>query len=139
MQPHSGPPIQQALELSYVIVLGCYWCSLDANFDASISSSCGSSSVSPSSEGDAVVIINALTTANGDQTSYGNIIEDICALASSFQLVEFHHVPGACNLVANALAKKASTVTNLQVWLEDSPPDIISLVLRDAFVVKDVH
>ena len=34
---------------------------------------------------------------------------------------------------------KACTVTSLQVWLEDSPPDISPLVLRDAFVVRDVH
>lgn len=44
-------------------------------------------------EGDSAVIINALTAANGNQTSYGNIIEDICALALGFKLVDFHHVP----------------------------------------------
>ena len=44
-------------------------------------------------EGNSAVIINALTTTNGDQTSYGNILEDIHALASGFQLVDFHHVP----------------------------------------------
>ena len=71
-------------------------------------------------EGDLAVIINALTTDNGEQTIYGNIIEDICALISGFQLVEYNHVPRACNLVADALAKKASTVTSLQVWLEDT-------------------
>ena len=64
-------------------------------------------------EGDSAVIVNALTMPNGDQTSYGNIIEDICALASGFQLVEFHHVTRACNSVADALAKKASIVTSL--------------------------
>ncbi|XP_065636962.1 uncharacterized protein LOC136070657 [Quercus suber] len=66
-------------------------------------------------EGDSAVIINALTTANGDQTSHGNIIEDICALALGFQLVDFHHVPRDCNSVVDAVAKKASTVTSLQV------------------------
>jgi len=44
-------------------------------------------------EGDSTVIINAITTAKGDQTNYGNVIEDICALASGFQLVDFHYVP----------------------------------------------
>ena len=90
-------------------------------------------------EGDLAVIINALTTDNGEQTIYGNIIEDICALISGFQLVEYNHVPRACNLVADALAKKASTVTSLQVWLEDTPFNITPLVLRDVFVVRDVH
>ena len=89
-------------------------------------------------EGDSTVIINVLTMANGDQTSYGNILEDIYAQASGFQLIDFHHVPRVCNLVADALAKKASTVTSLQVRLEVSPPDISPLVLRDAFVVRDV-
>ena len=90
-------------------------------------------------EGDSTVIINVLTMANGDQTSYGNILEDIFAQASGFQLIDFHHVPRVCNSVADALAKKASTVTSLQVWLEDSPLYISPLVLRDAFVVRDVH
>ena len=90
-------------------------------------------------EGDSTVIINVLTMANGDQTSYGNILEDIFAHASGFQLIDFHHVPQVCNSVSDALAKKASTVTSLQVWLEDSPPDISPFVLRDAFVVRDVQ
>ena len=90
-------------------------------------------------EGDSAVIINALTKDNGNLTSYGNIIEDIHALVSGFQLVGFNHVPRACNSVANALAKNASTVTGLQVWLEDTPSDITPLVLRDAIVVRDVH
>ena len=82
-------------------------------------------------EGDSVVIINALTKATVDLSSYGNILEDIRVLVSGFQLVEFNHVPCICNLVADALAKKASSVLGLQVWLEDIPLDIVPLVLRD--------
>jgi len=44
-------------------------------------------------EGDSVVIINALNKATGDLASYGTILEDIRALVSGFQLVEFNHVP----------------------------------------------
>ncbi|XP_075663041.1 uncharacterized protein LOC142632545 [Castanea sativa] len=64
-------------------------------------------------EGDSAMIIKALTMNNGDQTSFGNIIEDIRALVSGFQLLEFNHVPRACNSIADALAKKASSVTGL--------------------------
>ena len=83
------------------------------------------------------MIINAISSTKGNQTSYGNVIEDICALASGFQLVEFHYVPRVCNTVADALAKKASTVTDLQVWLKVSPPDLIPLVLRDFSAVRN--
>ena len=66
-------------------------------------------------KGDSTVIINVLTKDNDDLTSYGNILEDIRSLVSGFQLVEFNHVPRACNSIANALAKKVSIVTGLQV------------------------
>lgn len=85
------------------------------------------------------MIVNALTKDNNNLASYGNIIEDIPALVLGFQLIEFNHVPCTCNSVADALAKKASTIIGLQVWLEDTPLDIAHLVLRDALIVRDVH
>ena len=83
------------------------------------------------------MVISAISSTKGDLTSYRNVIEDICAVASGFQLVEFHYVPRMCNTVADALAKKASTVTDIQVWLEVCPTDIIPLVLRDFSNVRN--
>ena len=59
------------------------------------------------------MIINALTKDNDNLASYGNIIEDIRALVSGFQLIEFNHIPYTCNSITDALTKKASTVIGL--------------------------
>lgn len=82
-------------------------------------------------EDDSLVITNALTKTTSELTSYGTILEDIRALVLGFQLVEFKHVSRNCNSVTDALAKKASFVLGLQVWLEDIPSDIVPLVLKD--------
>ncbi|XP_075670282.1 uncharacterized protein LOC142640068 [Castanea sativa] len=82
-------------------------------------------------EGDSLVIINATTNDSGVLATYGAVVEDIRELALGFQLVDFKHVSRSCNAVADALAKKASTTVELQVWLEDMPSDIVPLVRRD--------
>ena len=62
-----------------------------------------------------------MTKESGELATCGAVLEDICVLISGFQMVEFQHVPRNCNAVADALAKKASWVLGLQVWLEDIP------------------
>ena len=49
-------------------------------------------------------------------------------LALDFQFSIFSHVSRVCNVVANALAKKAKTCKGTQVRLEELPEDIASLV-----------
>lgn len=63
--------------------------------------------------------------------SFGNILDDIRLQSAIFQFVEFVHVSRSCNYIANALAKKAKSDVRVQVWLNDLPTDIASLVLRD--------
>ena len=70
-----------------------------------------------------------MTKESGELATCGAVLEDICVLISGFQMVEFQYVPRNCNAVADALAKKASWVLGLQVWLEDIPTDIAPLVL----------
>ena len=43
------------------------------------------------------------------------------------QFASFSHVSRVCNVVADALAKKAKTCGGTQVWLEELPEDIASL------------
>ena len=50
---------------------------------------------------------------------YGNIVKDIRGLFSDF--IYLHR---ACNLVADALAKKAKTSLGPQVWLDVMPADL---------------
>ena len=49
-------------------------------------------------------------------------------LALDFQFASFSHVSRICNVVADALAKKAKTCKGTQVRLEELPEDIASLV-----------
>lgn len=63
--------------------------------------------------------------------SFGNILDDIRLQSTIFQFVEFVHVSRSCNSIANALVKKAKSDVRVQVWLNDLPTDIASLVLRD--------
>ena len=56
-------------------------------------------------EGDSLGVINALAEGPGCLSSYGNVIDDILALADDFQLCEFSHVKRVCNVVTDMLAK----------------------------------
>ena len=82
-------------------------------------------------EGDSIVIINALPHGVDDMASFGNILDNIRMHSVVFQFVEFVYVNRSCNTVADALAKKAKSDVGVQVWLNDLPADIASLVLRD--------
>lgn len=66
-------------------------------------------------------MINALAEWPGCLSSYGNVIDDILALADDFQLCEFSHVKRVCNVVTDMLAKKAKDLVGVRVWL-DNPP-----------------
>ena len=82
-------------------------------------------------EGDSAVVIQALIQGNSPSLEYGNIIEDIRTLATDFDFCHFIHVKRNCNVVADALAKTAKTLSGLAVWLEDVPEDIAPLLLFD--------
>ncbi|KAK9997768.1 hypothetical protein SO802_017371 [Lithocarpus litseifolius] len=82
-------------------------------------------------EGDSAVVINALLHGAGAFASFGNILDDIRVYSAAFQFVDFTFVSRCCNLVADALAKKAKILVGAQVWLHDVPADIAPLVLLD--------
>ena len=82
-------------------------------------------------EGDATVVINAITVGATEHSSYGYIIGDILAQATTFSCFEFCYVNRSCNRVADSLAKRAKLGLDLQVWLEDYPQDVAILVLDD--------
>ena len=52
-------------------------------------------------------------------------------LAADFDFIQFSHVKHNCNVVVDALAKKAKDSLNLNVWLEEMPEDIAPLLLFD--------
>lgn len=83
-------------------------------------------------EGDLAMVINALNQGSAGLSTYGVVIEDIRCQAVVFQSSVFNHASRSCNCVADALAKKAKGSRGTQVWLNDPPKDIASLLF-------DVH
>ena len=60
--------------------------------------------------------------------SYGDIVDDIRSLVSDFQSFKFVFVHKSCNVVVDALAKKAKCLVGSQEWLGDLPTDISQLI-----------
>ena len=60
--------------------------------------------------------------------SYGDIVDDIRSLVSIFQSLKFVFVHRSCNVVADALAKKAKCLAGYREWLGVLPTDISQIV-----------
>ena len=82
-------------------------------------------------EGDSQIVINALADGRAEQSIYGHIIGDILYEAAQLSFSEFVYVNRNCNRVVDAMAKKAKTGLEFQVWLEDIPEEFVPLVLAD--------
>ena len=82
-------------------------------------------------EGDSSIVIQAILEGSSVVLPYDHVIEDIRVQALDFQLSVFTHAPRKCNVVADALAKKAKTCSGTQVWLEELPKEIASLACFD--------
>ena len=79
-------------------------------------------------EGDSATVISAVSRGISIPSSFGNIVDDVRYLLPSFPLVIFTHVNCSGNIVADALAKKASSTVGCQIWREALPLDIAELV-----------
>ena len=66
-------------------------------------------------EGDSTTIISAVSHGSSVLASFGNIIDDVRHLLPSFSVVSFNHVHRSSNVVADALAKKASSIVGRRI------------------------
>nr|XP_023870614.1 uncharacterized protein LOC111983184 [Quercus suber]POE88579.1 putative ribonuclease h protein [Quercus suber] len=82
-------------------------------------------------EGDSDTIIRALFSGGFDSSSFEHIIRDIKLLSSVFQNLSFNHTRRQGNRVAHRLARLACKFSHLQIWMEDLPPDIVSVYHSD--------
>lgn len=82
-------------------------------------------------EGDSAEVIEAIIQENSDHPDFGHITDDIRILASDLNSFQFCHVKRNCNVVADALAKRAKNSLSLTIWLEDVPDDIVHLLSFD--------
>ena len=77
------------------------------------------------------MVINTVSHGNAVLSSFGNIVDDIQCLASSFLFFEFIHVHRTSNFVADALVKNAKNLVSCQVWLKELPTDFAPLANFD--------
>ena len=74
-------------------------------------------------EGDSLWVIQAINEARLVRTMYGHVVNDIRFLSSSVSC-SFLHVKRKGNSLAHALARRAVSSANLNVWLENLPRDL---------------
>uniref|UniRef100_A0A2N9GM00 RNase H type-1 domain-containing protein n=1 Tax=Fagus sylvatica TaxID=28930 RepID=A0A2N9GM00_FAGSY len=80
-------------------------------------------------EGDFLTICNALKCQDSSFASYGDIIDEACLVARSFQGCSFSHVKQEGNRAAHMLACRAIELQgDFLVWLEDVPPYLEAVI-----------
>ena len=82
-------------------------------------------------EGDSEVLVKTLNVGRNTLAHYGNLIVDILFLTSHFSKVQFSFVRRQCNRLAHSLARRASIIQQMSVWMEEVPPDLIPVFLAD--------
>ena len=82
-------------------------------------------------EGDSEILIKILNRSSRSLASFGHIINDINFLASRFACFSAIHVKRHCNRVAHSLARRALSFYPLSVWMEDVPPELLSVLQAD--------
>ena len=82
-------------------------------------------------EGDSEVLIKLLNSCSKSLAPFGHIMNDIIFLASRFTCFSVTHVQRQCNKFAHSLARRAISSSPLAVWMEDVPPNLLSLTQVD--------
>lgn len=75
-------------------------------------------------EGDCLRVVQALKAKERCNTLYGNIIEDARNQSLSLDFCQFQHVRRDGNKLAHALARRAVSSTDFDVWVEDLPSEL---------------
>jgi len=75
-------------------------------------------------EGDSLRVVSALNSKACLNTLYGNVVEKTHHQACKFLFCRFAHVRRGGNKLAHALARRAISSADLDVWVEDLPFDL---------------
>ena len=82
-------------------------------------------------EGYSEIIYKDLLNIGSSLALHGHLIEDVKALVPLFSSICFSHVSRTGNQAANSLARRAILSENLNVWMEEVPPNIIDVIQAD--------
>ena len=82
-------------------------------------------------EGDSLQVIQTLNLDSTDHSTYGHILKDIRTQVAALSSFEFIFNTRHCNIVADALAKKAKNCRETRIWTDFMHEDIASLIIFD--------
>ena len=82
-------------------------------------------------EGDSEIIYKDLLNNGSSLALHGHLIQDVKALVSLFSSICFSHVSQTGNQAAHSLARRAILSDNLNVWMEEVPPNILDVIQAD--------
>ena len=82
-------------------------------------------------EGDSEVIYKDLIDPGPSLALHGHLICDTLQFANVFSRCTFNTMGRIGNYVAHHLARRAITTHDLNVWMEEVPPDILQFVQAD--------
>ena len=82
-------------------------------------------------EGDSEVIYKDLIDLGPSLTLHGHLIYGTLQYANVFSRCTFNTVGRIGNYVAHHLARRAISTHDLNVWMEEVPPDILQFVQAD--------
>lgn len=83
-------------------------------------------------EGDSLILlINALQNNSHSLSHFGHIVKDVQYLASCFSEIHYSHVCRQCNTIAHSLARRVISISHDQIWMEDVPLDVVSVLQAD--------
>ena len=85
-------------------------------------------------EGDSLGLIKALKSTECSLSPTGLLVDDVKRVANSFERLLYSHVKRNGNIVAHSLAKNALCIIDFQVWMEEVPSHIVSILDLDANV-----
>ena len=75
-------------------------------------------------EGDCLKVVQALKARERCNTLYGTVIEDARLQGAAMQACHFQHVRREGNKLAHALARRAVSSADYDVWVEDLPSEL---------------
>ena len=82
-------------------------------------------------EGDSEIVYKDLKNNGPSLALHGHLIQDVKALFPLFSSICFSHVSRVGNKAAHSLTRRTILSQNLNVWMEDVPPDILDVIQSD--------
>ena len=82
-------------------------------------------------KGDSLGLTQVLKSEECSLSPTGLLLEDVKMFANNFVRLLYSHIKRNDNGVAHSLAKNALCIPNFQVWMENVPPHIVSILQLD--------